>query len=60
MALDPVEEGGVFPCELVDYTPVRQIEDLVAEDRANEPSDAHHAQGAQAHKHERVEAAELR
>lgn len=49
-----------YPCELGNNSPVRQIEDLVAKDRTNEPPHAHHAQGAQAHEHEGVEAAELR
>lgn len=49
-----------YPCELGNHSPVRQIENLVAKDGTNEPPHAHHAQGAEAHEHEGVEAAELR
>lgn len=48
-----------YPREFAQHTPVSQIEDLVAENRPNEPSHSHHAQGAQSHEHEGIEAAQL-
>lgn len=48
-----------YPREFAQHTPVSQIEDLVAENRPNEPSHSHHAQGAQSHEHEGVKTTEL-
>lgn len=59
VALDAVEEGGIFPCEFAKYTPVSQIEDLVTKNGPNKPSHGHHTQGAQSHEHEGVKTTEL-
>lgn len=47
------------PCELRQNASVRQVEDLIAEDGAYEPSSGQHAQRAQSHQHHGVETAEL-
>ncbi len=50
---------STYPREFAKNTPVSQIEDLVTENRSNEPSHRHHTQGAQSHEHEWVETTEL-
>jgi hypothetical protein len=51
--------SSTYPRKFAKNTPISQIEDLVAENRTNEPSHSHHAQGAQSHEHEGVETTKL-
>lgn len=59
VALDAVEEAGVLRCKFCEYPSISQTKHLVAEDRSNQPAHGQHAQCAQSHEHEWVEASEL-
>ena len=45
--------------EFREYTPIRQVEHLVAKDGSNQPPSGHHAKRAQSHQHERIQSTEL-